>query len=260
MLTSGMPVVKAAGRSLSYEWIEGDGRAKPTLIFLHEGLGSIRQWRDFPVKAVAATGCRALVYDRYGYGQSDVLAEPRRSVRFMHDEALVSLPELRKKLGLDDAILVGHSDGASIALIHAGAGHQARGLAVMAPHVFIEPVCIDSIQKAANTFETTDLPARLGRYHRDARKTFYGWADVWLDPEFERWDIRDDYLPKVRAPVLAIQGVQDEYGTMAQLDEIEARVAGPCELLKLEDCGHTPFRDQPEKTFAAVSCFVDKLK
>jgi pimeloyl-ACP methyl ester carboxylesterase len=260
MLTSSMPVVKAAGRSLSYEWIEGDGRARPTLIFLHEGLGSIRQWREFPMKAVAATGCRALVYDRYGYGQSDVLAEPRRSVRFMHDEALVSLPELRKKLGLDDAILVGHSDGASIALIHTGAGHPARGLAVMAPHVFIEPVCITSIEAAARTFETTDLAARLGRFHRDARKTFYGWADVWLDPDFERWDIRRHYLPKVRSPVLAIQGLQDEYGTMAQLDEIAARVAGPCELLKLEDCGHAPFRDQPEKTLAAVTRFIDKLK
>ena len=260
MLTSSMPVVKAAGRSLSYEWIEGDARARPTLIFLHEGLGSIRQWRDFPGKAVAASGCRALVYDRYGYGESDVLAEPRRSVRFMHDEALASLPELRRNLGIDDAILVGHSDGASIALIHAGAGHQARGVAVMAPHVFIEPVCLESIRKAAKTFETTDLPARLGRYHRDARKTFYGWADVWLDPDFEGWDIREEYLPHVRSPVLALQGLQDEYGTMAQLDEIAARSRGPCELLKLEDCGHAPFRDQPEKTLAAFTRFIDTLK
>jgi pimeloyl-ACP methyl ester carboxylesterase len=260
MLASLMPVVKAERRSLSYEWIEGDGRARPTLVFLHEGLGSIRQWRDFPAKVAAATGCRALVYDRYGYGQSDVLEEPRRSVRFMHDEALVSLPELRKNLGIDDAILVGHSDGASIALIHVGAGHPARGVAVMAPHVFIEPICIESIRKAANTFETTDLPARLGRYHRNARKTFYGWADVWLDPNFERWDIRDEYLPNVRAPVLAIQGEDDEYGTMAQLDEIAGRVAGPCELLKLEDCGHAPFRDQVEKTLAAVTRFIDKLQ
>jgi pimeloyl-ACP methyl ester carboxylesterase len=260
MLTSDMPVVKAAGRSLSYEWIEGDGRARPTLVFLHEGLGSIRQWRDFPAKAVAATGCRALVYDRYGYGQSDVLEEPRRGVRFMHDEALVSLPELRRQLGIEDAILVGHSDGASIALIHAGAGHAARGVAVMAPHVFIEPVCIESIRQAASTFETTDLPARLGRYHRNARKSFYGWADVWLDPDFERWDIRDEYLPNVRAPLLAIQGGNDEYGTMAQLDEIAGRVGRACELLKLEDCGHSPFRDQPEKTLAALTGFIQRLK
>jgi len=255
-----MPVVKAAGRSLSYEWIEGDGRARPTLIFLHEGLGSIRQWRDFPVKAVAATGCCALVYDRYGYGQSDVLEEPRRSVRFMHDEALAFLPDLRRKLGIDDAILVGHSDGASIALIHAGAGHQARGVAVMAPHVFIEPVCLASIEAATRTFETTDLPAKLGRYHRDARKTFYGWADVWTEENFKSWDIRGEYLRNIRCPVLAIQGVADAYGTMAQLDDIARHVAGPCELLKLEACGHAPFRDQPETTLGAVTRFIDKLK
>ena len=252
-----MPQISIAGHKLEIERIEGAGA---TLVFLHEGLGSIRQWRDFPRQIAEATGCHALVYDRYGYGQSDVLAEPRRSVGFMHDEALVSLPELRTKLGIDDAILVGHSDGASIALIHAGAGHQARGLAVMAPHVFIEPVCITSIEAATRAFETTDLPAKLGRYHRDACKTFYGWADVWRDPDFERWDIREEYLPKVRSPVLAIQGLQDEYGTMAQLDEIARRVAGPCELLKLEDCGHAPFRDQPEKTLAAVTRFIDRLK
>ena len=260
MLTSGMPVVKAAERSLSYEWIEGDGRGKPTLVFLHEGLGSIRQWRDFPLKVVAATGCRALVYDRYGYGQSDVLQEPKRSARFMHEEALESLPELRRKLGIEDAILVGHSDGASIALIHAGAGHAVRALAVMAPHVFIEPICLSSIRAAIETFETTDLPEKLGRYHRDARKTFFGWADVWTEENFKRWDIRAEYLRNIRAPVLAIQGHGDEYGTMAQLDEIARHVAGPCELLKLEDCGHAPFRDQPEETLAAVSRFIDALK
>ena len=260
MLPSGMPVVKAAGRSLSYEWIEGDGRSRPTLVFLHEGLGSIRQWRDFPVQVVAATGCRALVYDRYGYGQSDILEEARRPVRFMHDEALSFLPELRKTLHIDDAILVGHSDGASIALIHAGAGHPARGVAVMAPHVFIEPVCLEAIREARRAFETTDLPARLGRYHRDARKTFYGWADVWTEETFKAWDIRDEYLPAIRCPVLAMQGYDDEYGTMAQLDDIGRRGSGPCELLKLEDCGHSPFRDQPEKTLAAVTRFVDKLK
>jgi pimeloyl-ACP methyl ester carboxylesterase len=255
-----MPVVKAAGRSLSYEWIEGDARAKPTLIFLHEGLGSIRQWRDFPVKVVAATGCRALVYDRYGYGQSEVLEAPRRSLRFMHDEALLFLPELRRKLAIDDAILVGHSDGASIALIHTGAGHAARGVAVMAPHVFIEPVCLSSIEAAKRAFETTGLAAKLGRYHRDARKTFYGWADVWTEESFKRWDIREDYLPHIRCPVLAIQGRQDEYGTLAQLDEIARRVAGPCELMKLEDCGHTAFRDQPEQTLGAVARFINGLK
>ena len=254
-----MPVVHAAGRSLHYEWIESDAPAKPTLVFLHEGLGSTRQWRDFPARLAAATGCRGLLYDRYGYGQSDVLQEPRRTVRFMHDEALYALPELRAALRLDDVVLVGHSDGASIALIHAGAGHAARGVVAMAPHVFIEAVCLSAIASATQAFEATDLPARLGRYHRDARKTFYGWADVWTEDNFRGWDIRADYLPAIRCPVLAIQGYEDEYGTMMQLDEIARHVAGPCELLKLEQCGHSPFRDQPERTLAAVKRFVDAL-
>jgi pimeloyl-ACP methyl ester carboxylesterase len=250
-----MPFVTAAGRSLAYEWL-GEAGGKPTLVFLHEGLGSIRQWRDFPARVAAATGCRALVYDRYGYGQSDVLQEPRRTVRFMHDEALLSLPELLGRLRVDDPVLIGHSDGASIALIHAGSGHAVRGVVAMAPHVFIEPICLSSIRKAAETFETTDLPARLGKYHRDSRKTFHGWADVWLDGNFERWDIRDDFLPNLACPVLGIQGYDDEYGTMAQLDEIARRVQGPCELVKLRNCGHAPFRDQPETVLERIVAFT----
>jgi pimeloyl-ACP methyl ester carboxylesterase len=254
-----MPYVRAAGRSLAHEWIGEARGGGPALVLLHEGLGSIRQWRDFPEKLAAATGCRALVYDRYGYGQSDVLAEPRRTVRFMHDEALTALPEIISSLNLENPILVGHSDGASIALIYAGAGHPVRGVVAMAPHVFIEPVCLSSIRTATEAFENTDLAQKLGRYHRDARKTFYGWADVWLDPEFKGWDIRGDYLPGVRCPVLAIQGHDDEYGTMAQLDEIGRRVRGPCDLLKLENCGHSPFRDQPDAVICAVSAFIKKL-
>ena len=255
-----MPFVEAAGRALSCEWIGGEARAAPVLVFLHEGLGSIRQWRDFPARLAAATGCRALVYDRYGYGQSDVLQEPRRTVQFMHQEGLESLPAFLSALEIQEPILVGHSDGASIALIHAGAGHEVRGVVAMAPHVFIEPVCITSIQQAKSAFESTDLPQRLGRYHRDVRRTFYGWADVWLDPEFKGWDIRADYLPKVRCPVLAIQGQDDEYGTMAQLDEIERRLSGPCELIKLEQCGHAPFRDQPEIVLSEAERFVRDLR
>src|SRR5213075_859479 len=237
---------------IAHEWI-GEATGKAPLVFLHEGLGSIRQWREFPAKVAAATGRRALVYDRYGYGQSDVLREARRPVRFMHDEALIALPDLLVKVGIENPVLVGHSDGASIALIHAGAGHAVRGVVAMAPHVFIEPLCLKSIDTAAEQFETTDFADKLGRYHRDARKTFYGWADVWLDKDFTTWDIRDDYLPQITRPVLAIQGYDDVYGTMAQLDEIERRVKGACELLKLKDCGHTPFRDQPEKTLEAVT-------
>jgi pimeloyl-ACP methyl ester carboxylesterase len=253
-----MPSVQAAGRSLNYEWLDGPAGA-PVLVFLHEGLGSIRQWRDFPAKLVHAAGARGIVYDRYGYGQSDVLQEAKRDVRFMHDEGLASLPDFLGELEVEKPVLVGHSDGASISLIHAGAGFPVRGVVAMAPHVFIEPICIRSIRAAAHTFETTDLPDRLGKYHRDVRKTFYGWADVWRDPDFTSWDIRDEYLPNVRCPVLAIQGFQDEYGTMAQLDEIERRVGGPCTLLKLERCGHSPFRDQPQAVLEAAARFIRTL-
>lgn len=250
-----MPQIAAAGRSLEYSFIGGADVARPTLVFLHEGLGSIRQWRDFPAKVAKATGCRALVYDRYGYGNSDILVEHRAGIDFMHREALHFLPELLNALQIENPVLIGHSDGASIALIHAGAGHPVRGLAVMAPHVFIEDVCVNSIAKAARQFETTQLPQRLGKYHRDARKTFHLWADAWLDPAFRQWNI-ESTLAGIRCPVLAIQGEEDEYGTMAQLDAIGRRVAGPCELLKLPGCGHSPHQDQPEKVVEAVSRFV----
>lgn len=251
-----MPQVNAAGRAIAYEWV-GTDAGKPPLVFLHEGLGSIRQWRDFPEKVAAATGARALVYDRYGYGQSDVLQEKRRTVRFMHDEALIALPELLKELRVENPVLVGHSDGASIALIHAGAGHAVRGIVAMAPHVFIEPLCLRSIDKAAEAFENTEFGVKLARHHRDARKTFYGWADVWLDPGFKAWDIRSKYLTGVRCPVLAIQGYDDEYGTMAQLDELQR--LSKAQLLKLERCGHAPFRDQPEQTLEAIAGFIRRI-
>src|SRR5258706_5627837 len=183
-----MPSVQAAGRSLNYEWVGSGG---PDMVFLHEGLGSIRQWRDFPARVSAATGCRALVYDRYGYGASDVLGESRRNVQFMHDEALRALPDLFLNLSIKNPVLIGHSDGASIALIHAGGGFAVKAMVAMAPHVFIEPLCLKSIDKAAKNFEKGELAKGLGKYHRDARKTFYGWADVWLEPDFTSWDIRD---------------------------------------------------------------------
>lgn len=250
-----MPFITSAGRLIEYEWLDTAEPGKPTLVFLHEGLGSIRQWREFPLELVKSTGCRALLYSRYGYGGSEVLAEPRRTVRFMHEEALEFLPSLLAALRVEKPILVGHSDGASIAMIFAGAGHAVRGVAVMAPHVFVEPICVASIEKAKQAFETSDLPGRLGKYHRDARKTFYLWADVWLDPEFLQWNI-EHYLPGIGCPLLAIQGEDDEYGSMAQLEAIRRGVRGPCELVKLKDCGHAPFRDQPAATLAALTEFI----
>jgi pimeloyl-ACP methyl ester carboxylesterase len=250
-----MPFVTCAGHALEYEWLDAAGPGKPTLVFLHEGLGSIRQWRDFPLQVAKATGCRTLLYSRYGYGQSDVLAEPRVDVRFMHREALEALPDLLAKLAIERPVLVGHSDGASIALIYAGAGHAVRGLALMAPHVFVEPVCVTSIRKASVAFASSDLAQRLGKYHRDPRKTFHLWADVWLDPAFLNWNI-EEYLPAIACPVLAIQGEEDEYGTMAQVEAIRRGVRGACELVKLPACGHAPFRDQPQATLEAMTRFI----
>lgn len=252
-----MPHLTAAGRRLEYESIEGEP-GKPVLVFLHEGLGSIRQWRDFPARLAQATGCPALVYNRYGYGDSEVLAEPRRGMRFMHEEALESLPAVLAALRIEAPVLVGHSDGASIALIHAGAGHATRGLALMAPHVFVEDVGIRSIEEAQRRFESGDLAARLAKYHRDARKTFYLWNDVWLDPEFRSWNI-EEYLPGIRCPVIALQGYDDPYGTMAQVDAVARQVGGRCELVKLEACGHSPFRDQADACLKALAGFIGTL-
>jgi pimeloyl-ACP methyl ester carboxylesterase len=249
-----MPQIAVDGHQIEHAWIDG---GDPVLVFLHEGLGSIRQWRDFPRRVAAATGRRALVYDRYGYGNSDVLVEERVGVDFMHREAVNVLPELLLKLGIQKPVLIGHSDGASIALIHAGR-FPVRGVAVMAPHVFIEDVCVDSIENASRQFETSDLRQRLGKYHRDPDKTFHLWADAWMDPAFRKWNI-EAYLPGIKCPVLAIQGVNDEYGTMAQLDTIARQVGGPCELLKLPECGHAPFKDQPERVLQSVVSFIEKL-
>lgn len=250
-----MPHITIGGRRLAYEWA---GEGASTLVFLHEGLGSIRQWRDFPARVAQATGWRALVYDRYGYGQSDVLAEARVGTDFMHREALEALPALLRALQVANPVLVGHSDGASIALIYAGSGQAARGLVVLAPHVFVEDISVRSIEAARRQFETTDLRERLGKYHRDPVKTFHLWNDVWLDPEFRKWNI-ESFLPGIRCPVLAIQGEADEYGTMAQVEAVRRQVRGPCELVKLADCGHSPHRDQPERTLAAIADFVARL-
>ncbi len=246
--------LNVSGHRLEYQRLgTGDARA-PTLVFLHEGLGSIGQWRDFPAHIAQETGLPAIVYARYGYGQSDVLQQPF-GVDFMHREALESLPELLRALDIERPILIGHSDGASIALIYAGSGYALRGLVALAPHVFVEDISIEGIAAAKQAFETTDLPQKLARYHRDPAKTFYGWNDVWLAPAFRGWNI-EHYLPAIRCPLLAIQGDGDEYGSMAQLDAIARQAGGPVELLKLEHCGHSPHKDMADKVVSAIVEFV----
>ena len=191
--------------------------------------------------------------------ESADLLEASFAVDYMHREAEETLPELLSTLGVERPILIGHSDGASIALIYAGSHIDAvRGLVALAPHVFVEDISVRNIEEAKVAFETTDMQKKLARYHTDARRTFYGWNDIWLHPDFRRWNI-EAYLPRIRCPVLAVQGVDDEYGTMAQIETIAARVAGPCELVKIEACGHRLHRDQHDATLEVIARFVAQI-
>jgi pimeloyl-ACP methyl ester carboxylesterase len=252
-----MSFASVQGRRIEYELLRGASGA-PVIVFLHEGLGSLAMWKDFPAKIVDATGCDALVYSRYGYGQSDPLSVPRRP-DFMHEEALRSLPELLDKLAVENPILFGHSDGASIAIIHAGASErQVCGLILMAPHVMVEDVSITSIEAARGAYRTTDLPDKLARYHTDPDSAFRGWNDIWLDASFRDWNI-EGFLPRIACPILAIQGEEDEYGTMDQIDRV-ARLAPRAELLKLQECRHSPHRDQPQAVIEAARAFVARLE
>lgn len=230
----------------------------PTIVFLHEGLGCVALWKDFPARVAQATGCRVIVYSRYGYGQSSVLQASFKP-DYMHREALESLPEFLRKLNIINPILFGHSDGGSIALIHAGAAKwPVRALILEAPHCFVEDLSIAGIEAAKQAYLTTDLGKKLGRYHADPDKTFWGWNNIWLHTDFRAWNI-EEYLPAITCPVLAIQGVNDEYGTMKQIDAINEQASGVTTLLKLEQCAHTPHRDQPEKVLHAVTLFVSQL-
>jgi pimeloyl-ACP methyl ester carboxylesterase len=204
-------------------------------------------------------GAPALVYSRFGYGQSDGIQAPR-TPRFMHEEALGVLPVLLDQLRIERPVLLGHSDGASIALIHAAAAaRRVAGLVCLAPHVFVEPVCVESIAKIRRSYLETDLRQRLSKYHARVDDAFLGWADIWLRPEFRAWSI-EDLLDRIDRPTLLIQGCDDEYGTLAQLDRIEARIKGRTFRLVLSDCGHSPHRDQEAAVLDAVAGFVEGLR
>jgi pimeloyl-ACP methyl ester carboxylesterase len=249
--------VRIAGQRI--ECLRHEGRRdRPTLVFLHEGLGSVAMWRDFPQRVAAATGHAALVYSRAGYGLSSPLADARRP-DYMHAEALTTLPALLDELAIERPILLGHSDGASIALIHAGCGvREVRAVAAIAPHVFVEGLSLSSIAKAKTSYETGDLRQRLARYHADVDSAFRGWNNIWLAPAFRAWNI-EACLDTVTCPVLLVQGSNDEYGTLAQLDAIQRRVPGPVERIELAACGHSPQRDQPQATLAALQRFIEAL-
>jgi pimeloyl-ACP methyl ester carboxylesterase len=261
-----MSYLHAAGHRLEYEWIRPRasvaGRptdAMPVLVFLHEGLGSLALWKDFPELVADATDCSALVYSRYGYGKSDRLRQPR-AVDYMHREALEALPEVLDALSIRNAVLIGHSDGASIAIIHAAlSGRQVRGLVLMAPHVLVEDVTVTAIAQAKIAFETTDLVAKLGRYHEDPMGAFGGWSDIWLHPDFRTWNI-EACLPRITAPALLIQGEDDQYGTMAQIEALERQLGGPVETDVFASCAHSPHVDQTQGTLEAIAEFVESAR
>jgi pimeloyl-ACP methyl ester carboxylesterase len=227
------------------------------IVMLHEGLGSTSLWKDFPERLAAATGCRTLVYSRLGYGRSTPLTQPRR-VEYMHEEARIWLPAVLERLEIRRPVLFGHSDGASISLIHA-ARPESRIAAVvaLAPHVKVEDITVRNIAEAKRAFSGTDLRQRLGRHHADVDSAFWGWNRIWLSPEFRAWNI-EGLLPSIRCPVLAIQGEDDEYGTMEQIASIGRSVPN-ASLLELPACRHSPHRDQPEAVLDATQAFIAAL-
>jgi pimeloyl-ACP methyl ester carboxylesterase len=242
---------------LEYQWVGDAASTRPVVVFLHEGLGSLAMWKNFPRQLCEAHGLRGLVYSRYGYGQSTPKPRDERwPVDFMHVQARAVLPALLRQLTIERPWLFGHSDGGSIALLHA-ASHPTAGVVAMAPHIAVEDLSIASIERARHTYETTDLPQRLGRYHADAESAFRGWNDIWLDPSFRRWSIEDE-LPAIRCPVLALQGVDDEYGTLEQIRGI-ARRAPQTRLLEIAHCGHSPHRDQPDLVIHEAGRFITGL-
>ncbi|HLS69660.1 MAG TPA: alpha/beta hydrolase [Kiloniellales bacterium] len=251
--------ITIGGHRLEYRILPGGDDDAPMVVLLHEGLGSISLWRDFPQKLAAATGCPLLVWSRHGYGRSDPLTGPRK-VDYLHEEALLALPELLEKLAIARPLLVGHSDGATIALLFAALAEcPVEGVVAIAPHVFVEEISLEGIRQAGEAFRGGKLAEALARHHRDATSTFAGWHDTWLREDFRDWNI-EDCLPRIEAPLLLIQGADDEYATLAQLDAIEAGVSGPSQRLVLPGCGHIPHREREAETLAAIAAFVQEVR
>ena len=251
-------------------WLRPTSPERPTLVFLHEGLGSVAMWRDWPLQLASQCGCGALVYSREGYGKSSPHLDVRGPSRleagrhcgrwqpdYMHREALQVLPALLQALQIERPVLLGHSDGGTIALLHAE-HHPVAGCIVMAPHVMVEDVSIRSIEAARSAFEQGDLKKRLAPYHDDVDGAFWQWNDVWLSDAFRAYDIRQE-IARISAPLLAIQGEDDPYGTLAQIDDI-ARAVPHAGLLKLPRCGHSPQRDQPEAVAQEIQEFMLDLQ
>ena len=260
---SGVARIRSLGRDLDIEYylISPEKQDADLIVFLHEGLGSASMWRDWPTQLCKATGCRGLVFSRYGYGSSTPKPpEEKWAVDYMHQQAREALPALFQALDMQDEkpILYGHSDGGSIALLYAAMYPDAvKAIIVAAPHIFVEDISIDSIEKARDAFLQTDLPQRLKRYHDDPEATFWAWNDIWLNPEFRHWNI-EACLDKIRCPILALQGVDDEYGTLDQIQGIK-RIATHAKLCIIERCRHSPHKDQPEIITNEVANFMRDL-
>ena len=237
-----------------------DGR--PTVVFLHEGLGCVDMWRDFPARLAAATGCPAVVYSRAGYGRSSPVSLPR-PLSYMTHEGVEVLPRLLDRLAPGKVILAGHSDGASISIVHAGcktAHPGLMGVVLMAPHVFNEELCVASIREAKQAYETGELRARLKKYHgNNVDCAFWGWNGAWLDPAFWHWNI-EAFLSGIRVPMMVVQGRDDVYGTAIQWQAIQRQSGAPVQVVELDQCGHSPYRDQPEATLAAMTAFIQNLQ
>ncbi|HZD23732.1 MAG TPA: alpha/beta hydrolase [Acidimicrobiia bacterium] len=243
-------------RTLHYQ-VLGPAESDAPIVFLHEGLGSVDLWRRFPGNVTTATGRQGLIYSRYGNGWSTPLREPRRP-DYMHEEASHVLPKVLDRFVNGAPVLVGHSDGASIALIYAGSGNPVGGLVLIAPHVFVEEETIASIGSIRDRFGESDLALKMSKHHLEPERTFYGWADVWLSPAFRNWNI-EEYLSGVSCPILVIQGDADEYGTSKQLESIEAGVCGRVTTVLVEDAGHSPHLSHTEQVTDTVTGFIAGL-
>ena len=249
-----LPLVDVPGGGVEYEDVRGDPARAP-LLFLHEGLGSVRLWRRFHHRLAATTGRRAVAFSRLGHGGSD-LPTGKRTPRYMHDEATEVVPAVRAALGLDRVVLVGHSDGGSIALLHAGTADVAA-LVVLAPHVFVEEAGLRGIEQARRDYLEGDLRSRMARYHRDPDVTFWNWNDGWLDDAFRDWDIRPE-LAAITCPVLGVQGTADPYGTVVHVEAVRDIAAAPVSVQVIR-CGHSPHLERPAETDAAITEFLDAL-
>lgn len=256
MLLTDAGFLSISGHSLEYRMIGPRPDAAPTIVMLHEGLGCVGLWGDFPEKVQKATGCGVFVYSRAGYGQSSPVKLPR-PLTYMHIEARDVLPKLLDAIGVKHHILFGHSDGASIAAIYAGShqDHRLGGIILMAPHFFTEDMGIASIVEAKKAYETTDLKAKLARWHKDPDNAFRGWNDAWLDPDFRKWDITAE-LAYIRVPILIVQGEDDQYGTVKQIEVAQQECYCPVDVALLPGAKHSPHREAPEATLAAVTDFA----